>query len=588
MLPSVLLTVLCLGIASPAPHVDVGLNALWSQWMATHGKLYDVDEEIGRRAVWEKNMKMIDKHNQEYNLGNHSFTMAMNAFGDLTSEELRQVMNGFQKQKYRKEKVFEEHPLAEIPPSVDWREKGYLTPVKDQGPCGSCWAFSAVGALEGQMFRKTGKLVSLSEQNLMDCSEPQGNGGCSGGVMDYAFQYVLDNRGLDAAESYPYHGADETCKYKPEHCAATARGFWDIYEQESSLIHALGMQGPISVGIDASLISFQFYQKGIYYDPLCSSKDLNHGVLVVGYGFKDAESDDEKYWIVKNRSPAFRHYCAWKPAFSWVPAYLFLGTCRRTWEPTCQASTDANIIVKLCLTCSDWSSREGVCKQQKSHQDTWCSQNEERWRQAVWEKNLKMIDKHNQEHDLGNHSFSMAMNAFGDMGLCGSCWAFSATGALEGQMFQKTSKLVPLSEQNLVDCSRPQGNKGCNGGLMDNAFQYVFDNRGLDSEQSYPYHGMDEPFKYRPEYSAANDTGFYDVPAQEKVLKVTVAKVGPVSVGIDSRWETFQFYKEGIYYDPRCSSKDLGHAVLLVGYGFDGAESDDYKYGLSRTGWTQT
>ncbi|XP_036760247.1 procathepsin L-like isoform X1 [Manis pentadactyla] len=300
MLPSVLLTVLCLGIASPAPHVDVGLNSLWSQWMATHGKLYDVDEEIGRRAVWEKNVKMIDKHNQEYNLGNHSFTMAMNAFGDLTNEELRQVMNGFQKQKYRKEKVFQEHPLAEIPPSVDWREKGYVTPVKDQGPCGSCWAFSAVGALEGQMFRKTGKLVSLSEQNLMDCSGPQGNGGCSGGVMDYAFQYVLDNRGLDAEESYPYHGADEPCKYKAEYSAANVTGFYDIPAQEKDLEVTVANMGPISVAIDASALTFLFYQQGIYYDPNCSSQKLGHAVVVVGYGFEGEESDNNKYWIIKN------------------------------------------------------------------------------------------------------------------------------------------------------------------------------------------------------------------------------------------------------------------------------------------------
>ncbi|XP_074186340.1 procathepsin L isoform X2 [Rhinolophus sinicus] len=259
-----------------------------------------MNEEGWRRAVWEKNMKMIELHNQEYSQGKQTFTMAMNAFGDMTNEEFRQVMNGLQHQKHRKGKVFQEPPLAEIPPSVDWREKGYVTPVKDQGQCGSCWAFSATGALEGQMFRKTGKLVSLSEQNLVDCSRSQGNEGCDGGLMDNAFQYVKENRGLDSEESYPYHAKDESCKYKPEFSAANDTGFVDIHKRERSLMKAVASVGPISVGIDASYSSFQFYKKGIYYEPKCSSEDLDHGVLVVGYSFEGGELDNNKYWIVKN------------------------------------------------------------------------------------------------------------------------------------------------------------------------------------------------------------------------------------------------------------------------------------------------
>ncbi|XP_019479627.1 PREDICTED: cathepsin L1 [Hipposideros armiger] len=300
MNPSLFLTALCLGIASTAPKLDGSLDAQWNQWTATHRKLYGLNEEEWRRAVWEKNMKMIDLHNQEYNQGKQSFTMAMNAFGDMTSEEFRQVMNGLQNQEHKKGKVFGEPLFAEIPPSVDWREKGYVTPVKNQGHCGSCWAFSATGALEGQMFRKTGKLISLSEQNLVDCSQSQGNRGCNGGLMDNAFQYVKYNGGLDSEESYPYHAEDESCKYKPEESVANDTGFVDIHQQERSLMKAVATVGPISVSIDASHYSFQFYKEGIYYDPECSSQELDHGVLVVGYGFEGAESDNNKYWIVKN------------------------------------------------------------------------------------------------------------------------------------------------------------------------------------------------------------------------------------------------------------------------------------------------
>ncbi|XP_058421403.1 procathepsin L isoform X3 [Diceros bicornis minor] len=204
MNPSLFLAALCLGIASAAPKHDHILDAQWSQWKATHRRLYGVNEEGWRRAVWEKNMKMIELHNWEYSQGKHGFTMAMNAFGDMTNEEFRQVMNGFQNQKHKKGKMFLEPLFLEVPKSVDWREKGYVTPVKNQGQCGSCWAFSATGALEGQTFRKTGRLVSLSEQNLVDCSRAQGNQGCNGGLMDNAFQYVKDNGGLDSEESYPY------------------------------------------------------------------------------------------------------------------------------------------------------------------------------------------------------------------------------------------------------------------------------------------------------------------------------------------------------------------------------------------------
>nr|XP_045727616.1 procathepsin L-like isoform X2 [Mirounga angustirostris] len=208
--------------------------------------------------------------------------MAMNAFGDLTSEEFRQVMNGLKIQTRKEGNVFQAPPFAETPSSVDWREKGYVTPVKNQ------------------MFRKTGKLVSLSEQNLLDCSRSQGNEGCRGGLMDYAFQYVKDNGGLDSEESYPYCAQDGSCEYKPGQSVASDTGFMDSRQDEGSLMVAVATVGPISAAIDASLDTFQFYHKGIYYDPNCSSEDLDDGILVVGYGSQGEEPKNQKYWIVKN------------------------------------------------------------------------------------------------------------------------------------------------------------------------------------------------------------------------------------------------------------------------------------------------
>ncbi|XP_048189970.1 procathepsin L-like [Perognathus longimembris pacificus] len=293
---SFFLAAFCLGIASATPKHDQNLDTKWYQWKSTHRRLYGSNEEGWRRAVWEKNMKMIETHNGEYSLGRHGFTMKMNAFGDMTNEEFRQVMNGFQSSKKKKGKVFQEPLLFKPPESVNWTEKGYVTPVKNQGQCGSCWAFSATGAMEGQMFNKTGKLIPLSEQNLVDCSRAQGNQGCNGGLMDYAFQYIKDNGGLDSEKSYPYEGQDGTCKYKPEYSVANDTGYVDIPPREKALMKALALIGPISAAMDASHMSFQFYHSGIYYEPNCSSQDLDHGILIVGYGVDGTE----KYWLVKN------------------------------------------------------------------------------------------------------------------------------------------------------------------------------------------------------------------------------------------------------------------------------------------------
>ncbi|XP_039078333.1 procathepsin L-like isoform X3 [Hyaena hyaena] len=255
MHPFVFLTALCLGIASAIIQLDQSLDAQWIRWKATHGKRYGMNEGW-RKAVWEKNMKMIEHHNREQSQGKHSFTMAMNGFGDMTNEEFRHMMNGLKIEKNEKGKMFNIPFFADIFVPVDRRQ----TPAIRPGRCASGWAFSATGALEGQMLRKTGRRVSLSVQNLLDCSWPQGNEGCNGGLMSNAFQYVKNNGGLDTEESYPYVARDGPCKYRPEYSAVNVTAIENIPQEEEALMMAVANMGPISAAIDASLDTFRFYK----------------------------------------------------------------------------------------------------------------------------------------------------------------------------------------------------------------------------------------------------------------------------------------------------------------------------------------
>ncbi|XP_055372848.1 cathepsin L [Condylostylus longicornis] len=279
----------------------------WLAYKMEHHKNYnEATEENFRMKIFLENRNKIAKHNQKFEQGLHSFKLKLNKYSDMLPYEFVSTMNGFNKSNsivtYSSNKesgaTFISPANVKLPNSVDWRTKGAVTPVKDQGHCGSCWSFSATGSLEGQHFRKTGVLVSLSEQNLVDCSSSYGNNGCNGGMMDNAFRYVKDNGGIDTEKSYPYEGIDDTCHFEKSAVGATDKGFMDIPEgDEEKLMQAVAVHGPVSVAIDASQQSFQFYSEGVYYDEHCSSDQLDHGVLVVGYGTDDSGTD---YWLVKN------------------------------------------------------------------------------------------------------------------------------------------------------------------------------------------------------------------------------------------------------------------------------------------------
>merc|ERR1711931_376164 len=189
----------------------------WQSFKLKYTKNYALEEEDTRRAIWEDNHDFIQRHNALYEAGFETYAVGENEFTDLTTVEFASQLSGLTMMPPSSSgKVFEPRS-SDVRSTVDWRAEGYVTPVKNQGQCGSCWAFSTTGALEGQMFRKTGRLVSLSEQNLVDCSTPEGNQGCNGGLMDAAFQYIKLNGGIDTEESYPYEAKDGTCRYSAKY-----------------------------------------------------------------------------------------------------------------------------------------------------------------------------------------------------------------------------------------------------------------------------------------------------------------------------------------------------------------------------------
>ncbi|GMI82559.1 xylem bark cysteine peptidase 3 [Hibiscus trionum] len=273
-----------------APHV----SQLFESWCDQHGKTYSSEEEKSYRLrVFEDNYAFVTQHND---MPNSSYSLALNAFADLTHHEFKASRLGLSAAaiEFRRPNLGKPSLVRDIPASVDWRKEGAVTQVKDQVSCGACWSFAATGAIEGVNKIVTGSLVSLSEQELVDCDKTY-NTGCEGGLMDYAYKFVIDNHGIDTEEDYPYQGRQKTCnKDKMKRRMVTIDDYADVpMNNGNQLLQAVATQ-PVSVGICGSERAFQLYSKGIFTGP-CSTS-LDHAVLIVGYGSENGLD----YWIVKN------------------------------------------------------------------------------------------------------------------------------------------------------------------------------------------------------------------------------------------------------------------------------------------------
>lgn len=273
----------------------------WNNWKNTFGKTYSgIDEESHRFLIWIENWSKINSFNK---LGKN-YTLGMNQFGDMTTEEFKYYIHGHGEScltrlsSFEKEKKIYYDPSTHIKvdddSSIDWSSTGNVTPVKNQGSCGSCWAFSTTGSMECQYSIATGKLNSLSEQELVDCSDAYGNSGCAGGWMDYAFQYAQANSGLCLESAYPYTGVDGNCYASSCQHYNPLTTYTDVTPDSDAALIAAVNQGCVSVAIEADQFAFQYYTGGVLEGGCGTS--LDHGVLVVGYGALNGQ----EYYKIKN------------------------------------------------------------------------------------------------------------------------------------------------------------------------------------------------------------------------------------------------------------------------------------------------
>ncbi|CAD6225735.1 unnamed protein product [Miscanthus lutarioriparius] len=295
----------------------------FQRWKAAYNKSYaTVAEERRRFRVYARNMAYIEATNAEAEAAGLTYELGETAYTDLTNQEFMAMYTAPAPAQLPVDEDEDDQavittragPVDAVggapgqlpvyvnlstgaPASVDWRASGAVTPVKNQGRCGSCWAFSTVAVVEGIYQIRTGKLVSLSEQELVDCDTL--DAGCDGGISYRALEWITSNGGLTTEEDYQYTGTTDTCnRAKLSHNAVSIAGLRRVATRsEASLANAVAGQ-PVAVSIEAGGDNFQHYKKGVYNGP-CGT-NLNHGVTVVGYGQEQEAAGGDKYWIIKN------------------------------------------------------------------------------------------------------------------------------------------------------------------------------------------------------------------------------------------------------------------------------------------------
>ncbi|XP_038207109.1 uncharacterized protein LOC119828856 [Zerene cesonia] len=574
----------CLLVQSQNVYKMEETNRHFAEFKAKHNKQYDtVIEEEMRYLVFKQNLREINELNKAGDA-----VYGITEFTDLTKEEFLRHRTGL-KGGLRDVNCEITLSLSDAPDAFDWRSKNVVSRVKDQGRCGSCWAFGASGAVESQYAIMKNKTQEVSEQQLVDCDTR--SSGCDGtAYLSNPFIYFIKN-GAMSEEDYPYKARDGKCKYDGSKVRVRVQGCrsLNLNGDEVKLKKFLYEHGPATIAVDATALSY--YESGIINKSQCNSKIINHAVLLVGYGTENGIP----FWIIKN---------------SWGNKWGEQGYFRVQRGVNCLLLAIENPIQPIInhnvykMEEADRHFAEFKAKHNKQY-DTVI---EEELRFLVFKQNLKEINEMNKGGDavygitefsdltkdefLRYHTglkgelrdvnceialtLSDAPDAFDwrtknvvsrvkNQGRCGSCWAFGASGAVESQYAIVKNKTQEVSEQQLVDCDTRSS--GCDGtNRLANPFIYFIEN-GAMSEEDYPYEAKNGQCQY--------DKGKIRVAIQgcrslkldndEEKLKKFLYEHGPATIGVDGT--ALNWYKSGIVSDSQCTSDIVNHAVLLVGYG---------------------
>lgn len=289
---AILLTLIVLVAAVTADR------AAWISFKIQHGKIYkNAAEERARMKIFMDRLEEIAEHNELFKNGVVSYEKGLNKFSDMSHDEFHATMNGYgaSNDDNANKQTHESANDAKIPESIDWRKKGAVTAVGEQKNCAVCWAFASCGALEAAHFIKTGKLIPLSVQNLVDCAKPDEQQ-CYFGSYSTAYNYIEKNGGIETSDSYPFKVEKDKCNYDPKkNSNVTVNSYVQIPSgDEAALTDAIANKGPVIVAIDSRLI--HDYKGGVFHNPGCT-QNVCHEVLVVGYG---TDKNDGDYYINKN------------------------------------------------------------------------------------------------------------------------------------------------------------------------------------------------------------------------------------------------------------------------------------------------
>eukprot|EP01060_Flectonema_neradi_P018854 TRINITY_DN257_c0_g1_i5.p1 TRINITY_DN257_c0_g1~~TRINITY_DN257_c0_g1_i5.p1 ORF type:complete len:626 (+),score=156.83 TRINITY_DN257_c0_g1_i5:48-1925(+) len=574
-------------------YVQANAKSMWMSFKRDHNKVYSPSEELKRFQVFQDNMMKAVALEKETGASH-----GVNKFSDLTAEEFKQYHNLRVEEKESPAPTFSDEEVKKAQAtSVDWRSKGAVTHVKNQGQCGSCWSFSTTGGIEGQWQLAGNTLTSLSEQQFVSCDKT--DDGCNGGLMDNAFKWVInDNKGqVVTEESYPYTSGDGISGFchglEGKKVGATITSYKDIAHNEDQMQAFVASSGPLSIAVDAT--KWQTYSGGILTN-CCEICTLDHGVLIVGFG------DD--YWIIKN---------SW--GSSWGESG-YIRVAKGKNECGLNKSPSTSIIGKDTARAefSAWKAVHGKTYSGAEHESRFATYS------ANMEAAKKLSEKDHATYGASpfadmteeefrsyhNADFSEvdvssldvaplvidfqaeavdwrqkgAVTAVKNQGSCGSCWAFSTTGNVEGQWFLAGNKLTSLSEEQLVACDKIDD--GCNGGLPTNAYKYIVEAGGLESEEDYKYtsgEGRVGSCEFEKSKVAVKISGGSVVSGGESQMLAWMSKNGPLSIGVNAAGLDWQLYTGGIMKN--CKVKQPDHGVLIVGYGTE----DNTPYWIVKNSW---